>query len=308
VAFLPSGPAGSASPGLARVPRRRQPAGGLALHQPSPGSVALRAGEWSGFDAEAVRRLVVEDTSYRTRPKAADAASESGAKEPLQILILGEANICRSPIAEAMLRAELEAAGLAGVVGIASKAVQDYTVGEGVPEAVRTGLEALDVPLVAPEHVARKWRPEWDVVDYDLLLAVDRYVAADAMKEVSVWDTIQKEVEYCGKIRGLYEFNPKGTEIEDPLYGNTGGAEEQEALKRTVDELRPAVKGIAAALADAVSRSEGTTQAALRDGLAARIQDMGEFEWDAPPMLRKRSPPIELQQQMLDDGMLTLDE
>ena len=46
---------------------------------------------------QAVRRLVVEDTSYRTRPKAADAASESGAKEPLQILILGEANICRSP-------------------------------------------------------------------------------------------------------------------------------------------------------------------------------------------------------------------
>ena len=42
-------------------------------------------------------------------------------------------------------------------------------------------------------HTSTYRRPEWDVVDYDLLLAVDRYVAADAMKEVSVWDTIQKD-------------------------------------------------------------------------------------------------------------------
>ncbi len=37
---------------------------------------------------------------------------------------------------------------------------------------------------------------------------------------------------------------PTGTEIVDPLYGNTGGAEEAAALQHTVHHLRLACAGL----------------------------------------------------------------
>ena len=53
--------------------------------------------------------------------------------------------------------------------------------------------------------------------------------------QVSIYDTIHKENSYTSKVRRLGEFHPglveKGAsddqDIADPLYGNTGGPEEQ---------------------------------------------------------------------------------
>lgn len=52
---------------------------------------------------------------------------------------------------------------------------------------------------------------------------------------MSVFDTIQKGQGYSQKVRRLGEFHPQlknsaevdGQDIEDPLYGNVGGEEEQ---------------------------------------------------------------------------------
>ena len=56
-----------------------------------------------------------------------------------------------------------------------------------------------------------------------------------AGRQVSVYDTIDKEGGYSGKVRLLGEFHPSmatniepgGQDIDDPLYGNVGGAEEK---------------------------------------------------------------------------------
>ena len=56
-----------------------------------------------------------------------------------------------------------------------------------------------------------------------------------ARRQVSVYDTIDKEGGYSGKVRLLGEFHPSmatniepgGQDIDDPLYGNVGGAEEK---------------------------------------------------------------------------------
>merc|ERR1712194_868713 len=121
------------------------------------------------------------------------------------------------------------------------------------------------------------WNPEWDVCDFDLILAVDRYVAADAMKEVSVWDTIQKEVEYCSKIRGLYEFGIVGQDINDPLYGNVGGEEERAALEDTFDALQEAVSALVARLVASLGAEESMSREDALGALEKMLDAMGEF-------------------------------
>ena len=72
---------------------------------------------------------------------------------------------------------------------------------------------------------------EKDIVLYDLVLVMDKYTAADVLREVSVYVTVQKETQYSRKVRRLGEFHPRlkvrddadGQDIDDPLYGNCGG-------------------------------------------------------------------------------------
>lgn len=266
-----------------------------------------------------VERTVIQPLYRSTVAEAEAAASASGGAAALRVLVLGEANICRSPLAEALIREELAAAGIADKVVCSSRAVQDFAAGEPVPSHVieecrRQGL------TVTPDHVSRVWRPEWDVVDYDLLVAVDRYVAADAMKEVAVYDAIQKEVEYCSKIRGLYEFGEGNEEIDDPLYGNVGGEAEVQAVRQALAALRRSARGLAGALAAAILRpseearaeagksealEEGAATEELRQRLEGMLEGMGAFEWDAPPMLRKRQS--ETVREMAGDGLLSLE-
>eukprot|EP00929_Paragymnodinium_shiwhaense_P036059 TRINITY_DN19379_c0_g1_i3.p1 TRINITY_DN19379_c0_g1~~TRINITY_DN19379_c0_g1_i3.p1 ORF type:complete len:346 (-),score=58.31 TRINITY_DN19379_c0_g1_i3:171-1208(-) len=238
---------------------------------------------------DAVNRLVVP-TVIRTTPHA----SEAKTRRPLQVLVLGEANICRSVLAEVLLRQQLEESGLSEDIGCESKAVKDFCVGEAVPANVRAACEAAGVAEIPDTFAGRLWRPEWDVCDFDLLVAVDRYVAADAMKEVSVWDTIQKEVEYCTKIRGLCEFGGAVESISDPLYGNVGGEQELAAVKQTIAELKPAVRGLTSFLADCVKEAktaDGTDRRRkLARALDAGLERKGAMDWNAPPMLTRRTP------------------
>lgn len=309
---------------LPRVARRQSTA--LTVFDPHASKDHRRCvARAAGPTAEEVGRTVIQPL-YRSTPQSSAAAGDAsvGQDGALQVLVLGEANICRSPLAAALLRSALAEAGIADRVHCDSRAVQDFAVGERVPPSVleecRTqGLE------VSAGHSARLWRPEWDVCDYDLLVAVDRFVAADAMKEVAVYDTIQKEVEYCGKIRGLYEFGDRKEEIEDPLYGNVGGETELLALRRALLALRASTRGLAQSLAEALGvegarearEAEGGShledQAAdpaslgeLRQRLDRMLEDMGAFEWDAPPMLRKRTPPMPVEA-LAGDGLFSLD-
>lgn len=261
----------------------------------SPRAHAARQARGGGNEPptyEEVSRLVIQPL-FRTTPQATPGALS----QPVRVLILGESNLCRSPIAAALLEEALSEAGLANVVGCTSKGVQNYAKGDGMPASVIEVCEAAGINFDTA-RVAKVWRPEWDVCDFDLLVGVDRYVAADAMKEVAVWDTIQKEVEYSARIRGLYEFGEH--EIDDPLYGNAGGEQERDGVVRAIAALRIATKGLVAALVAKMPEgaAELASKANARDLLSgaveAMLQDMGPFEWNAPPMLSKRASQFEL--------------
>lgn len=81
----------------------------------------------SAFDVDG---LVIRP-AYRATPWAAAQAAGSGTgrNQKARILILGECNVCRSVLAECLLRQALDARGLTDAVEVASAATRDYCLG-----------------------------------------------------------------------------------------------------------------------------------------------------------------------------------
>ena len=158
---------------------------------------------------------------------------------------------------------------------------REYNVGEAPEASVLQELQRrqLNPP---PGFAAQRMDPAQDIVQFDLLLVMDKFTAADVLREVShgpatarsswsqssaqrtahcgrlaaaclnpkrnraltagshglqvsVYETINRAQQYSKKVRRLGEFHPQlaqskaqdGQDIDDPLYGNMGGPDEQ---------------------------------------------------------------------------------
>ncbi|MDH4061068.1 MAG: low molecular weight phosphotyrosine protein phosphatase [Aquincola sp.] len=97
----------------------------------------------------------------------------------LSILVICLGNICRSPTAEAVLRAKLDAAGLAGQVVVDSAGTGDWHIGH--PPDVRSQRHAAqrgyDLSALRARRVA-----EEDFRQFDLILAMDEDNLADLQR------------------------------------------------------------------------------------------------------------------------------
>jgi protein-tyrosine phosphatase len=85
-------------------------------------------------------------------------------------------NICRSPTAEVVLRAELARAGLSGKVEVDSSGTGNWHVGGPMDAGARAELAARGYDGSA--HRARQFDRSW-FGDYDLVVAMDRRNLAD---------------------------------------------------------------------------------------------------------------------------------
>src|ERR1700688_4616281 len=79
-------------------------------------------------------------------------------------------NICRSPMAETVLRAALAEAGLAGAVTVDSSGTGDWHVGQPMYPQARRALAGRGHDGSA--HRARQFEAAW-LPDLDLVLAMD---------------------------------------------------------------------------------------------------------------------------------------
>lgn len=151
---------------------------------------------------------------------------------PVSILLVCTGNICRSPTAEAVLRAKADAAGLSDRVAVASCGTHDYHVGDppdprAQEHARRRGydLSALQASCLSPA----------DFEQHDLVLALDRGHERILKRRAGP---------HAGKVRLLMSYASELAvdEVPDPYYGGPADFE------RALDLIERACDGLLAAL------------------------------------------------------------
>ncbi|MDA8370848.1 MAG: low molecular weight phosphotyrosine protein phosphatase [Nocardiopsaceae bacterium] len=135
---------------------------------------------------------------------------------PYRISLVCLGNICRSPMAEKVLTAEIERAGLADAVKVDSSGTGDWHIGS---EMDRRAAATLRVHGYPTHHVARRFAPEW-FAGRDLILAMD----LDNLGELR--RIAPEESEANDRIRLFRSFVPDSgpnPEVPDPYYGGDDG-------------------------------------------------------------------------------------
>ena len=148
-------------------------------------------------------------------------------------------NICRSPTAEAVMRAQVEAAGLSDRIAIDSAGTGDWHVGKAPDErAQRAGrTRGYDLsPLRARQVTAA------DFDRFDLLLAMDE---ANLRNLERICPGQRRE-----RVRLLMELAPHaaGREVVDPYFGG------REGFEAVLDQVEAACEGLLAHLRTLLAR------------------------------------------------------
>jgi low molecular weight protein-tyrosine phosphatase len=158
---------------------------------------------------------------------------------PYRVSLVCLGNICRSPMAETVLRASLEGVGLAEAVTLDSSGTGDWHLGEPMYPQARTALAGRGYDGSA--HRARQFRASW-LPDRDLVLAMDAGNLATLRRMAGPVD--RDRIRLFGEVGGLGERS----EIPDPYGGNEAD------FGYVLDLLGAAAPVIAARLAQLLGR------------------------------------------------------
>jgi protein-tyrosine phosphatase len=175
------------------------------------------------------------DAPTKALPAPRDLPRPGEAAE-YRICLVCLGNICRSPMAEVILRDELDRAGLDGRVTVESAGTGDWHVGG--PMDPRTRSELARRGYDGSAHVARQISADW-LGGYDLFVVMDRRNLANLRK-------LARDGSADGRIRLMRSFDPAapdGAEVPDPYQG---GAQE---FGETFDLILAAARGLTGQLA-----------------------------------------------------------
>ncbi|HSK54065.1 MAG TPA: low molecular weight protein-tyrosine-phosphatase [Jiangellales bacterium] len=172
---------------------------------------------------------------------------------PFRVVLVCLGNICRSPMAEAVLRDRVAAAGLAGRVTVESAGTADYHVGSGADSRALAALEARGYD--GSEHRARQFRRDW-FTRADLVLALDD-------DNLAALVALDPEAAARGELRLLRSYDPHAVregdlEVPDPYYGGPDG------FRHVLDLVERAADGLVAELARTVG--DGAAEGSARHG------------------------------------------
>jgi protein-tyrosine phosphatase len=154
-------------------------------------------------------------------------------------------NICRSPMADVLVKAELADAGLADRVTVQSAGTGDWHLGDRMDRGARAELTRRGYD--GSVHQARQIGPDW-LDRFDLLIAMD-HANLSSLRQMAAGRPGLDE-----RIRLLRSFDPQapdGAEVPDP-YG--AGPEE---FAEVFDMIKQAASGLVAALAIVLADAGG---------------------------------------------------
>lgn len=158
-----------------------------------------------------------------------------------KIVTVCTGNICRSPMAHALLDAELAKAGLQDRVSVISAGISDEEHGNPVDSRAVTVLSRNDLEL--PDHQAHRITDD-ELQDADLLLAMTAAHQAELRRRLGD--------DHAEKVRLMRSFGAQNSDVDDldiadPWYG---GAEDfdlaweqiQAAVPHVVSEVSQRLK------------------------------------------------------------------
>ena len=150
------------------------------------------------------------------------------AAAPVKVLFVCMGNICRSPTAEGVFKALVEAEGLQNRIHVDSAGTHGYHVGAPPDARAQATAHARGVDLSGLR--ARRFEAQ-DFADFDYLLAMDRGNRADML-------AIRPD-DARAALHLMLEFAPdlNASEVPDPYYGDEG-------FDRVYDMIENASRGL----------------------------------------------------------------
>ena len=125
----------------------------------------------------------------------------------IKILFVCHGNICRSPMAEYVMKHLVREAGVEREFFIDSAATSAEEIGSGVHYGTRRKLAQVGIPC--GNHRARRLTKE-DYESFDLLIGMDEANRRNILRMV--------EGDPEGKIHGLLDYTDRPGAIADPWY------------------------------------------------------------------------------------------
>jgi protein-tyrosine phosphatase len=188
---------------------------------------------------------------------------EPGAPYRVCLVCLG--NICRSPMAETVLRHFIAEAGLDGRVVVDSAGTGDWHLGEPMQPPASDALAGRGYDGSA--HRARQFEASW-IAGRDLVLAMDARNLATLRRMAGRRD--RDRVRLFGEVGGL--SGPEGAEIPDP-YGGTAAE-----FGYVLDLLTAAAPVIVARLAETLGAEASSGSAGSAHGSAGSTGSSGSAD------------------------------
>lgn len=129
--------------------------------------------------------------------------------KPTRVLFVCHGNICRSPMAECVLRHLAECRGVAHLITAASAATSTEALGGNVHPGTRQVLRAQGVEC-PPRRAVQLTKADFDKYDY--------LVAMDTNNLRNMQYILGPQAMKSGKVRRLLDFTGRTDDIEDPWY------------------------------------------------------------------------------------------
>ncbi len=128
-------------------------------------------------------------------------------KDMIKVLFVCHGNICRSPMAEFVLKDMVKKAGLADQFEIASAATSTEEIGNPVHRGTREKLRQVGISVAGKTAVQLK---KSDYGKYDYLIGMDEWNMRNMLRML--------DGDPEGKIHKLLAFSGSGRDVADPWY------------------------------------------------------------------------------------------